>query len=149
MALTEYHDYVFSPNVNMIMDKGVFVGTREFIFCFPSRTEEHEYRKIITTEYSFAGKPMYQALSDIIQMSRSVKELEEQLISMADENDEAVYYKLQDLGRFKVEAHFLGSGIHTNEKDKGYGYKPFVQSLGRDRKKKIKAFYADHPKAAK
>lgn len=149
MALAEFQDYVFSPKASNILDDVVFIGTKEYFFRFPRKIEQHEYRKIVTTTFSFAGKPLDEAIADIIGIVKDVKELEAQLNAMAEENEEALAIKIEDLGRFRVEANWLGSGIHTNELDRKVGYKPFVQKLGKDKKKNIKAFYANHPKAAK
>ena len=147
MAVQEFQDYVFVPKVTMMIDFGVFVGTQDYLFCFPSRTETHEYRKIITTDYSFKGKAMDEAISDILKLASTKRELEEQLVSMASEVSEMEWFKIEDLGGFKVEAHFFGSGIHTNDTDRKVGFKPFVQSLGKEKKKQIKEFYARHPKS--
>lgn len=143
--MIEFQDYVFVPKVNAILDTGVFVGTQKYLFFFPLKIETHEYRKIITTEFSFKGKLMDEALHEIIQLSKNINELEEQLISMAEENHDVNWHKIDDLGSFKVEVNFFGSGIHTNISDRKVGFKPFVQKLGKN-KKEIKAFYFNHPK---
>lgn len=143
--MENFKDYVFLPKVWMITDDGVFVGTKDFLFCIPSKQVDHEYRKVTTTKFSFKGKEIKDAIEDIINESNDVKELEQNMHDLINEFPEIIIYELAKLGSFKVQAGFLGSGIHVNEKPGKFGYKPFIQKLGKD-KLQVKAFYENHPK---
>lgn len=142
MSLLEFKDYVMAEKVTMMLDKGVFVGTKNYFICVPSKVEEHTYSKITTTKYSFKGKEIADAVQDIINESKSVADLESNFLDMHKEFDEMNIYKIDELKAFKVQAGFLGSGIHLQEEGKRI-WKPFIQALGK-KKKEIRSFYEHH-----
>lgn len=144
MPLQVFTDYVFVPKVSMITSNGVFVGTKNYVFCVPSKIVDHEYRKVTTTKFSFKGKEIHEAVADIVQQSQTTQELEENLLQLRDEFPEMTHFNLNEVESFKVQAGFLGSGIHVQKAGKR-GWSPFIQQLGKD-KKAIQSFYADHPK---
>lgn len=144
MALIEFQDYVFLEKVWMMVDDGVFVGTQNYLFCIPSKQVEHQYRKVTTTKFSFKGKEIKDAVRDIIAQSSNVEELENNLLEVKTEFEEMIVYNLNEVTSFKVQAGFLGSGIHVKPAGKR-GYSPFIQRIG-SKKKEVYNFYKDHPK---
>ena len=76
MKLLQFKDYVFSPNADMIMDKGVFIGTKNYFYFLPSKTESYSFNKITTSEFSFKGKNIDEAIVDIISKAESLDDLE-------------------------------------------------------------------------
>ncbi|MCP4772649.1 MAG: hypothetical protein GY880_00270 [Planctomycetaceae bacterium] len=144
MSLELFKDYVFVPKVWMITSDGVFVGTKNYVFCFASKVVEHEYRRVTTTTYSFKGKEIYEAIADVIKDSENVDSLEQTLVEIAEESSGTTWFKLDEITSFKVQAGFLGSAIHIQKAGKR-GWSPFIQKLGKD-KKEIQAYYQGHPK---
>jgi hypothetical protein len=145
--MQNFSDYIFIPDVWMITDNGSFIGTRNHLFCIPSKKEEHAYRSITTTRFSLKGKSVPEAIAELIQSTRNVRELEEALIDLKKEFDALIHFDLNEIGAFKVQAGFLGSGIHVKEGQGKFGYRPFIQRLGK-RKKEVKEFYQGHGKLA-
>lgn len=144
MAIQAFKDYVFSGNVKMIMDSGVFVGTKNYLFFIPSVLKEFKGSTQITTSISYGDRPVRDVVSDLIAACNTVEELENVLLDTSNDNPNIVVYRLDEVGTFKVEVGFLGSGIHVKKEGKK-GFAPFVQSLGKE-KKEIKLFYLNHPK---
>lgn len=144
MALQPFSDYVFCEKVWMITDDGAFVGTHDYLFCIPSKITDHQYRKIITTKFSFKGKEIKDAIRDLIDKADSVKSLENELLEMKSEFEEMIVHDLNQVESFKVQSGFLGSGIHVQAAGKR-GWSPFIQKLGKD-KKAISEFYQAHSK---
>lgn len=142
--MQEFQDYVFSPEVKRIIDSGVFVGTKKFIYFFPSKHIDFTSSKIITTRYSFGETPMYETIESLISESNSITDLEKSLNDLCNEFPEIKVYELMHLTNFKIEVSFLGSGINIKEAGNS-GWTPFVQKLGK-KAKEIKAFYLAHPK---
>ncbi len=144
MKLQAFKDYVFLDQVSMVFHKGVFVGTQKYIFCAPSKMVDYVPSKQITTRFTFGDKPINEVIKNIILESKSIKALEDALLVFSKEFPEMIYYELDELDKFKIEAGFFGSGIHIMKAGKK-GWSPFIQQLGKD-KKNIKQFYAFHPK---
>ena len=144
MSLQPFKDYIYATKVWMITNDGVFVGTKNYVFCFASKVVGHEYRRVTTTSYSFKGKEIYEAIADVINSSVDVNSLEQTLIEIAEESPETTWFKLDEITSFKVQAGFLGSGIHIQKAGRR-GWSPFIQKLGKD-KKEIHAYYQGHPK---
>ena len=147
MNLQAFKDYVFLDQVSMVFQKGVFVGTPNYLFCAASKTVDYLPSKQITMRYTMDGKAMGEVIMNLILGSESIQALEETLLDFGKDFPEMIYYKIDELDRFKVEAGFLGSGIHVIRAGKK-GWSPFVQQLGKD-KKKIQEFCALHPKLKK
>lgn len=144
MGLKAFKDYVYVPKTLMISSNGVFVGTKDYLFCFASKIVENEYSRITTTTFSFKGKEIYEAIADVIKESTDVEMLEKTLLEVAAESSETTWFKLNDVESFKVQAGFMGSGIHVKKVGK-FGWSPFIQKLGKD-KKEIQEFYKNHSK---
>ena len=144
MKLLPFKDYVFSPNADMIMDKGVFIGTKNYFYFLPSKTESYSFNTITTSEFSFKGKNIEEAIVDIISKAESLDDLDQTLLSMIKSFPESVFYKIDDLSAFKVFAGFFGSGVSVRKEGKKL-WTPFVTKLGKD-KKQIKEFYSQHQK---
>lgn len=143
--MQNFKDYIFLPGVWMITDNGCFVGTQNHLFCIPSKTQEHSSRKITTTRFSLKGKSIPEAIADLINEARIVRELEEGLLEIKEVFPEMTHYNLNEIGEFKVQAGFLGSGIHVKKGTGRFGYHPFIQRMGKQ-KKAVKEFYQTHPK---
>lgn len=144
MSLQPFKDYVFVEKVFKLMDDGVFVGTTDYFFCIPSKITDHEFHQVTTTKFSFKGKKIHEAVQDIIDQSETVGNLESTLLDLQSEFPEMECHQLNEVTSFKIQAGFLGSGIHVQQAGKR-GWSPFVQKLGKD-KKAIRAFYESHPK---
>lgn len=144
MAIQLFKDFVFSGNVKMILDSGVFVGTQKYLFFIPSKLQAFEGRKHTTTTFTYGDRPAIDVVADVIKASETVEELEKVLLEVSDNNENFIVHNLNDMDAFKVEANFLGSGINIKPVGKR-GFSHFVQSLGKE-KKEIKAFYSVHPK---
>lgn len=143
--MQNFRDFVFLPDVWMITDNGSFVGTHNHLFCIPSKKEENNYRSIKTTRFSLGGRPVPEALKELISSCKNTRELEEILLEVKEKFPELNHFDLNQVGAFKVQAGFLGSGIIVKEGDGKFGYRPFIQRLGKQ-KKEVKAFYQNHPK---
>ena len=146
MAITINKDYVFAPKVWMLTHDGVLLGTKKYLLCVPSKEVEYSYDTVTTTKFSLEGKTIPQAISDMIAQTNTIEELEDVMLDLAENfgSGAVELFHFDDLDGFKVQAGFLGSGIHVKKMGKR-GYSPFVQKLGKD-KKEIQAFFADHPK---
>lgn len=144
MSLQPFVDYVFSEKVSMIVNDGVFVGTQDYFFCVPSKLNDYGYKETTVTTFSFKGKEIKDAVMDIIKASKSKAELEKNFLDLKEDFPEMEVFNMEDLKSFKVQAGFLGSGIHV-QKEGAWGWSPFVQSLGKE-KKQIREFYINHPK---
>lgn len=143
--MENFKDYIFLPKIWMMTDDGVFIGTRDYLFCVPSKIVDHQYRKITTTKFSFKGKEIKDAIKDIINESSDKENLEQNMLELKKEFPEMMTYSIKEIGAFKVQAGMLGSGIHVNVKGGKFGYRPFIQKLGKE-KTKVKEFYLNHPK---
>lgn len=144
MPLEPYIDYVFSEKVTMVVNNGVFVGTQDYLFCIPSKLNDYGHRTTTVTTFSFKGKEIKDAVCDIIKASKSKTELERNFLELKEEFPEMEVFDINELKSFKVQAGFLGSGIHV-QKEGAWGWSPFIQSLGKE-KKKIREFYVNNPK---
>ncbi|GEM_PF-4783909 len=148
MPIQAFKDYVYLPKVWMLTDDGVFIGTQKYMLCIPSKVTHHSYNYITTERFSLKGKAVHEAVEEMISQCSSLNELEEVLYELEESFEGTVvrFYSLEDIRDFKVQAGFLGSGIHVRMEGKR-GYTPFIQRLGK-LKKEVKAFYANHPKLA-
>lgn len=143
--MQNFRDFIFLPDVWMITDNGCFVGTQNHLFCIPSKMEEHRSRKITTTRFSLKGKSVPEAIDELVRNASNIRELEQDLLKTKEGFPEMIHYNLNEIGAFKVQAGFLGSGVHFKEGTGKFGYRPFMQRMGKQ-KKEVKAFYQNHPK---
>jgi len=141
MALVINEDYIFAPQVWDITDDGVLVGTQFAVYFVPTKTTEHIYRKIKTTDYSLGGQPVAYYLEAFLKdPTLNLKSLHRHMLFLQTQLPEI---KIELIGQYtivKVQAGFLGSGINIKQGKGKFGWKPFCQRLGAQ-KKLIKDFY--------
>lgn len=141
MALTINQDYVFAPQVWDITDDGVLVGTQFALYFVPTKTTEHIYRKIKTTDYSLGGKPVSDYLEALLNDPNiTIGRLHEHMLFLQTELPDIKIELLGEGTTIKVQAGFLGSGINIKHGTGKFGWKPFCQKLGAQ-KKLVKDFY--------
>lgn len=151
-------DYVIAQNATSIgqsdismINKGTFIGTKNYLFYIPSSEEQHTSRDITTTTNFFDGKNIETFIIEKLnEKSLSLKDFELYMIDeFAKELPSLLIRNLnKNIEQLKVSASWLGSGIYTNETIRKVGWKPFVQKLGKN-KKNIQLFYSNHSKIVK
>ncbi len=156
--MQENIDYVIAKNAISAgqaglaaVNKGTFIGTKNYLFYIPSKEEEHSMREITTTTNYFDGKNIEDFLIDKLNVKAlNVKDFETYMTTeFSKEMPSALIQNLNEgVEQLKVTASWLGSGIYTNETTRKVGWKPFVQKLGKN-KKDIQLFYSNHSKFIK
>ena len=141
MALTNTQDYVFAPQVWDITDDGAFIGTQFALYFVPTKTTEHIYQKIKTTDYSLGGQPVAHYLQALLKdPGLTLKGLHHHMLSLQAQLPDIKIALIDEVTSIRVQASFLGSGINIKQGTGAFGWKPFCQKLG-EQKKMIKDFY--------
>ena len=153
--MTENIDYVLVKKATSIgteglttINKGMFIGTKEYLFYVPYKLEEHTSRKITTFSYSIDGEGLIQFICEKLSSKNlRVKEFEDYMKSDFKQMiPETLILNLKlDIEQLKITTSWLGSGIYYNTTIRKNGWKPFVQKLGVN-KKTIKLFYQNNIK---
>ena len=81
MKLLQFKDYVVSPNASMIMDQGVFIGTKNYFFFLPSKKESYSYNKVTTSDFHLKEN-IQEASLEIISNADSADHLDQTLLSI-------------------------------------------------------------------
>lgn len=142
MILNE--DYVISPKADFILNKGVFVGTKSYLFLFPFE----QYRSIINTTRIPTAKG--KTLEEIVVTELSnctITEIEFYNIINSLKYDlmDIQIYPIDEFEKFKISANVFGSGIIIKKKGNKKNT-PLSWGLGRNYRKQIKAFYKHQEK---
>ncbi len=153
MALIENTDYVFCPKTTYLGSGGMgtscLVGTKNLLLCLPVELFEVDvlsaYTEKTTTTYSIGGASPAEAIQIMAADQDDLQEFEQMLVSLADECEDSILVRLDEIKRLKVKSSLLSKGVYYSGRETGPGWK----ALGLGKKPLALAFaefYRDHPR---
>lgn len=152
--MQENIDYVIAQNAQSldlsnvsVVNKGTFIGTKNYLFFVLSQEEEHTTREITTTTSFFDGKSIEDFILNKLNQTPNVRDFEAFMINefSLEVPSTSIQSLNEGIEQLKVTTSWLGSGIYTNTTTRKVGWNAFVGKLGKN-KKDIKLFYSNHPK---
>lgn len=150
------HDYIVAEQANMIdynnimnQIKGVFIGTKNYMFAIPynmvNYTPGYNVDTTETTDMYYEGMPLQEFLLEKVKQPGLTVEQFERFMINEQFNDIQILNINTDMEKFKVQANFWGSGIMYNATPDRKGWKLFVLKYKKE-KQAVRDFYENHPK---
>lgn len=131
-----------------VLNDGVFVGTKKYMFFIPSKMQDMDTRKVTTSTYYYAGMDMASFIAQKVkEEGLTVVDFENFMITHLSKELEGLQILSldNDIEQFKVMTGFFGGDVIINETTRKVGWKPFVNKLGK-KKKEVWQFYKQHEK---
>jgi hypothetical protein len=150
MALERNKDYVFAPVIDIITEKGTFVGTRDYLYVVPDKSEVDEgflasvLSDTVTYEsLQIGGKAPREYIGEILNHSDTTLEsLHKFFLGLQKKWDAVNIVKLHELKKLKVMATILGGSIAIKFEGK-MGFTPLISRIRKDDKYTVKNFYEE------
>ena len=151
MAFKQHVDYTVAFSAKQIVDRVIFIGTKNYLITVPIKLKEGAGFTITTTTFSLGNLSMEQAVLKILN-SQDIDE--EKLIEIIKDLaiPKTTIINIKDLEAFKVNNKWLNRGVlykpaGTNKKMGGW--KPLCQSIDKEVIKDILNFYKTNQKLIK
>lgn len=154
MALRENVEYVFAPEITVILNKACFVGTKKHMYVVPDERMAVEKslgelfanaltRTTVLESITLGDQPPRQVIAEILAAGdTTLDSLHEFFTKLKAQWDAVVIVDLDGLDKLKVKAGFFGGSITAKQMGK-MGYTAVATSIPKPQRDTIKSFYAD------
>ena len=147
MRIQKQIDYVVAYKAKQIIDRIIFIGTKDFFLTFPKIIKEGVGFTITTKTYSIDNLSIEDATKKLLNNSElDIKEIIN--IIKGWNIPKTTFIELDDIEAFKVSNSWLNKSITYKPKGtnkiKG-GWKPLCLSIEKEVIADIQDFYANHP----
>ncbi|MFQ5448470.1 MAG: hypothetical protein ACE5FF_16210 [Saprospiraceae bacterium] len=138
MSWIKNEDYVVAYNAKLVINTGVFIGTKKYLIIVPSIKKEGAGFRHTTTTYSMGGKSMEETVEQLLADKSTNEDTLINTIKSWQATDTKII-NLSELDDLKINASWLSKNIVIRHKGQR-GWVPLCHSLG-DTAKEIKSFY--------
>ena len=131
-------DYVVAYNAKLVINTGVFIGTKRYLIIVPSIKKEGAGFTHKTTTYSMGGKSMEETVNLLLDDNSTNEDALVNEIKSWHSPDTSII-NIGELDDLKINDSWLSKNIVIRHKNKR-GWVPLCHSLG-DTAREIKLFY--------
>ncbi len=143
MAISENNDYIFIPNVMVIMLKAFFIGTKDYFYVIPDEIEVNRgfLTEVLSNEiqvesYQINGKSLREYIAELlIDDKMTLDELHSFFTELKKKWEAITIFNLHRLKKLKVKGSILV------KKEGDLGYTAVLTSMPKEYKKPVKEFY--------
>ncbi len=124
MAITNGVDYIYGRGsccVDPQLGEGIILGTHKYLLMMPVFVSDYEWDG--TKSFSFRsrfGDNLESAIEKMLSLEDfGERDVEEFILAIGDEFEEAVLHHLAEIKRFKFRNGFFARGIYLNKNERG------------------------------
>jgi hypothetical protein len=129
------------------INKGIFIGTKRYLFFVPEEIQEHSSTEVTTTTFTTGGKLASEILIDKVnEEGLKVRDFEKYMLEEVAPHYDIEICELDiDIEQLKITSNFFGGSILINKSIGKVGWTAFILKTGK-KKKLVRQFYLSHPK---